>query len=193
MISDKQLKDRLQFLEKAESLKDTLRSAYTSEGRIESTAEHTWRLTLLVITLSDLLPELDLLHLLKLCILHDLGEAVDGDIPAPEQKNLSTKSNKERENFKSLLVALPETLRVEFLSLWDEYENAQTIEARVAKALDKIETLLQHNQGANPADFDYSFNLEYGKRYTDAVPIASQIRSILDKETSEKASKRKNE
>ncbi len=69
------------------------------------------------------------------------------------------------------------------VALWDEYEAAATPEAKIAKALDKLETILQHNQGANPPDFDYVFNLPYGKKFTDAVPLAAGIRAILDADT----------
>lgn len=179
---------RLAFLREAEQLKDTLRSAYTTSGRTESVAEHTWRLTLLVITFADELPDLDLLKLLKICILHDLGEAIDGDIPAPLQDPTSDKAEKERSDFLSLVDSLPESVKSEFISLWDEYENGDSPEAHAAKALDKLETILQHNQGLNPEDFDYRFNLEYGKKDTSKVPIAAMIRDILDAET-EKRSK----
>ena len=182
------ISSRLDFLRKAERLKDTLRSAYTTSGRTESVAEHTWRLTLLVITFADELPDVDLLKLLKICILHDLGEAVDGDIPAPLQSSTPSKSAKERMDFLSLVETLPDEVKSEFVSLWDEYEEGESPEARVAKALDKLETILQHNQGRNPDGFDYGFNLEYGKTYTDRVPIASAIRELLDVQTRAKAS-----
>ena len=178
---------RLDFLRQAERLKDTLRSAYTSTGRTESVAEHTWRLTLLVITFADALPDIDVLKLLKICILHDLGEAVDGDIPAPLQSASASKSVKERDDFLSLAEALPEELRAEFVSLWDEYEAGESTEARAAKALDKVETILQHNQGLNPEGFDYDFNLEYGKTYTDNLPVAKAIRELLDVDTRARA------
>ena len=178
---------RLDFLRQAERLKDTLRSAYTTTGRTESVAEHTWRLTLLVITFADALPDIDVLKLLKICILHDLGEAVDGDIPAPLQSASASKSVKERDDFLSLVEALPEELRAEFVSLWDEYEAGDSTEARAAKALDKVETILQHNQGRNPEGFDYDFNLEYGKAHTSKVPIAAAIRELLDIETKARA------
>ncbi|MEO0509333.1 MAG: HD domain-containing protein [Verrucomicrobiota bacterium] len=174
---------RLKFIQSAERLKDTLRSAHTTEGRPESVAEHTWRLTLLILVFSDALEGIDLLKLLKICILHDLGEAIDGDIPAPEQDATAPKSDKERNDFRSLLDVLPDTMQTEFLSLWDEYENVESTEARIAKAFDKIETLIQHNQGKNPEGFDYAFNLDYGKQYTDALPLAKEIRSIIDRET----------
>ena len=183
MTNDATLGHRLEFLKQAEALKDTLRSGNTSRGRSESTAEHSWRLALVVLTFADLLPDIDLLKLLKLCILHDLGEAVDGDIPAPEQVYVAEKSAKEREDFISLIEPLPAVIRAEFLELWDDYENAVSAEAKLAKAFDKIETLLQHNQGKNGADFDYGFNLEYGRNYTDANSFTAKLRAIIDKET----------
>jgi len=181
------ISSRLEFLREAEQLKDTLRSAYTTSGRTESVAEHTWRLTLLAITFADELPDLDLLKLLKICILHDLGEAVDGDIPAPLQSSIAAKADKERNDFLSLVEPLPESVKSEFVSLWDEYENGNSPEARAAKALDKLETILQHNQGSNPEDFDYKFNLEYGKEHTNKVPIAAIVRDLLDVETEARA------
>ncbi len=69
------------------------------------------------------------------------------------------------------------------VGLFDEYEAASSPEAKVVKALDKIETILQHTQGDNPPDFDYAFNLEYGRRYTDAIPFLASLRRALDEET----------
>ncbi|WP_459557090.1 HD domain-containing protein [Lacunimicrobium album] len=188
-MNEADLQHRLDFLRNAERLKDTLRSGFTTQGQQESVAEHTWRLCLLVITFSDQLAHVDLLKLLKICILHDLGEAIDGDIPAPNQVGQAAKSEKERNDFRSLLTSLPEFLRAEFLSLWDEYELARSPEAVAAKALDKVETLLQHNQGTNPPDFDYRFNIDYARAHTDRLPLAKQIRTFLDAETSAHAAR----
>lgn len=178
---------RLQFLREAERLKDTLRSAYTRNGRTESVADHSWRLALLVMTFADHLQDVDLLRLLKICVLHDLGEAMNGDIPAPDQDASSPKSGEERDDFLALIAPLPASVRADFLLLWDEYENGESREAKVAKGLDKIETILQHNQGSNPDNFDYAFNLTYGKAHTDSVPIAAALRTLLDSETEAKA------
>ncbi len=188
-MNDNDINARLDFVRRAERLKDTLRSGHTTNGRTESVADHTWRLTLLAITFADLFPDIDLLRLLKICILHDLGEAVDGDIPAPSQVGKESKSAKERGDFQTLMEGLPDPIRADFLSLWDEYEYVQSSEAQTAKALDKIETLIQHNQGRNPAGFDYAFNLDYGKEYTDALPIAARIRAPIDADTLENATR----
>lgn len=180
-MTNADLRHRLEFIEKAGRLKDTSRSAHTSAGKVESVAEHTWRLTLLAITFADYFPEQDLLTILKICILHDLGEAIAGDIPAPQQA--TAKAADERKDFISLLSTLPEHLQSQFISLWDDYEAAGSPEAKLCKALDKIETLIQHNQGKNPQNFDYRFNLNYGRRYTDATDLTRQLRGLLDVET----------
>src|SRR5688500_19881577 len=75
----------LDFLRAAESLKTVTRSAYTSQGHPESVAEHTWRLALMALLLAREFPDVDFARLVKICLVHDLGEAVGGDIPAPEQ------------------------------------------------------------------------------------------------------------
>ena len=75
------------------------------------------------------------------------------------------------------------------MALWDDYEHAQSAEARAVKALDKLETLLQHNQGKNPPGFNYEFNLAYGKKYTDADPLFEQLRQLIDEDTREKITK----
>lgn len=172
------LTGRIQFLRDAEQLKDTLRSGFTGKGRVESVADHTWRLTLMSIVFADKLGGIELLRLLKICVIHDLGEAIDGDIPAPEQTTAAPKSDKERNDFRSLISSLPRESQEEFLELWDDYENARSPEAVLAKALDKLETLMQHNQGSNPDGFDYEFNLSYGKSCTDATPLTAAIRAV---------------
>ncbi|AGL84523.1 metal-dependent phosphohydrolase [Pseudomonas protegens CHA0] len=177
------LSGRLDFLREAEKLKDVLRSAHTSSGRQESTAEHSWRLCLMALLFEDQLGDLDLLRVLKLCIVHDLGEAIHGDIPAVAQAAHPDKSQQERDDLQLLARALDAPAREHLLELWDEYEGAASNEARAVKALDKLETLLQHTQGQNPAGFDYRFNLGYGRRYTDASPLFQALRQQIDIDT----------
>ena len=184
--TQERLSQILTFLQAAESLKSTLRSGYTSSGRPESVAEHTWRLCLLVLVLAPEFPEVDAYRLMKICLVHDLGEALQGDIPAPLQDPNIDKSQSEREDLLELLSPLPELQRGEILELWEEYEQAATPEAKLAKAFDKLETLLQHAQGQNPPDFDYAFNLDYGRRYTELNAQTRQLRAWIDEETRKK-------
>ncbi len=182
-----ELSGTLEFLRLAERLKDTTRTAFTTEGRQETVAAHTWRLCLMALVLEDHFPSVDFARLIKMCIIHDLGEAISGDIPAIEQKPEENKSDQERKDLLQLLGPLPRQLQQEITGLWDEYEGASTEEARIAKALDKLETILQHNQGKNPEDFDYRFNLGYGTKYTTGDPVIVALRQILDEETERRA------
>lgn len=172
------------FTRAAEGLKTTMRSGWTSAGRPESVAEHSWRVCLLAVVLQSRLPPLDFPRLIKMCIIHDLAEVIGGDIPAPEQRASATgKAADERRDLEQLLAPLPEPLREEVAGLWDEYTEAATPEARVAKGLDKLETILQHTQGDNPEDFDYRFNLGYGRAFTSEISVLADLRAILDRET----------
>lgn len=181
------IQGKLVFLREAERLKSVLRSAHTSTGRQESTAEHSWRLALLALVFEDDLGDVDICKVLKLCLVHDLGEALGGDVPAIEAQAHSLKGDRERRDLLSMTAQLDQPTRDQIMTLFDEYEAAATPEAQVVKALDKLETILQHTQGKNPPDFDYRFNLEYGRRYTDAIPFLAVLRQVLDEETRKRA------
>lgn len=171
----------LDFVNQAEQLKNTMRQCWSSTGKQESTAEHTWRLCLMVMLFEKYLPKLDTLKLMKMCLIHDIAEIVDGDIPATI--NVPDKSVKERKNLIFLTKNLPTHLKEEILNLWDDYENINSLEAKVSKALDKLETLMQHTIGQNPENFNYEFNLTYGKQYTNEFEVLKIVREIVDAET----------
>lgn len=173
----------MSFVNEAEQLKNTMRQCWSSTGKQESTAEHTWRLCLMVMLFEKYIPQLDTLKLMKMCLIHDIAEIIDGDIPAIIK--VPNKSEKERKNLVLLTKNLPNHLKEEIITLWDDYENILSVEAKVAKALDKLETLMQHNIGQNPDNFDYNFNLSYGKQYTNEIEVLKIVRSIVDEQTYE--------
>jgi putative hydrolases of HD superfamily len=181
-MTDAELAGTLAFLRRAEALKSTLRSGFTATGRPESTAEHTWRLCLFAMLLARHLPGIDHARLVEMLIVHDLGEAISGDIPATMQAGVD-KAARERADFIDLVSDLPEPDRTRLLDLHAEYEAAATPEAILAKGLDKLETILQHQQGMNPADFDHAFNLGYGRSATDRHPLLARVHAVLDERT----------
>ncbi|MEM1288635.1 MAG: HD domain-containing protein [Pseudomonadota bacterium] len=169
------------FLERAGALKDTMRSAYTDEGRQESTAAHSWRLGLWVIVLEPYLEGYDVAQLLKMAVLHDLGEAVTGDIPAIEQSgDQSARQDAEWQGLLQLTEPLDNDERDQIISPAREYNQAKSKEAVLLKGLDKLETLLQHATGQNPEDFDYAFNLSYGEKWTSRHPLSAALRARID-------------
>lgn len=173
----------LDFVQAAERLKDTLRSGITAQGRAESTAEHCWRLCLMVTLFDREIGPCDRQKLLKMCLVHDLGEAISGDVPAIHQTADGGRAARERADLVALCQPLPDDLRDEMLALWDEYNAGVSPEAVLAKGFDKLETMLQHVVGKNAPDFDYAFNLDYGRRQTDGHPLTRQLRVLVDRET----------
>lgn len=177
------LEKYLRFIRETERLKSVERTAWTAVGRRESTAEHSWRLALLAMVLCGEYPQLDRLRVLQLTLVHDLGETYDGDIPAVAQGDSAAKERMERAAVERLADCLPAQTGRMLHELWEEYEACRTPEARLVKALDKAETILQHNQGANPPDFDYEFNLTYGAEYFRADRLLQRLRDLLDADT----------
>ena len=143
------------FIKEAEGLKSTLRTAWTAEGRQESTAEHSWRLALFAGVMCREFPELDREKVLMMCLVHDLGERYSGDISAALRPDAGDKLNQEREDVQRICGFLPKGEEGEVSGLWEEYSQGITPEARFVKALDKAETIIQHSQGRNPDGFDY--------------------------------------
>lgn len=190
-MNPEERKGILEFLKQSERLKNTLRSGFTSAGRQESVAEHTWRLCLMALVMEEYFECADLSKVIRMAVVHDLGEAIRGDVPAPDQTPSGRRAEQERADLVKLAGSLPEKIRTTILELWDEYNRAATPEARITKGLDKLETMLQHNQGKNPPDFDYGFNLQYGLKHTSMHPVTAALRKEIDAETSENSNRSK--
>lgn len=75
-----------EILAVAERLKCNTRHSWTSTGRRESVAEHSWRLALMALLVADEFPDVDCGRVVRMCLVHDLGEAFTGDIPAFEKR-----------------------------------------------------------------------------------------------------------
>jgi putative hydrolase of HD superfamily len=158
----KEITSILKVLTLAERLKFELRHSFTSNGRQESVAEHTWRMSLMFVLIEPLLKQkVDTARLLKMIILHDLVEAEAGDISALEViRNPEIKLKKvemEKKAIENLRLILKEINGQEIYDLFFEFEEKETYEAKVANALDKLEVQLQHNH----ADFSTWEEIEY--------------------------------
>lgn len=157
--NNKDISQILNFLKEAEKLKSITRHSWTSGGRRESVAEHTWRVALMALVLGKYFPEIDISKTIKLIIVHDLGEVYTGDIPgfAKEQDE----PEDEAAAMRQLVAHLPEASSQQLLALWEEFTRKETPEAKLAKALDKIEASVQHNEAGvgtwTEEDFQYHF------------------------------------
>ncbi|MBS6116922.1 MAG: HD domain-containing protein [Clostridiales bacterium] len=182
----KNLNKYMDFIKAAEGLKSVTRTAWSSTGRRESTAEHSWRLALLAAVFLEEFSQLDKYKVILMALIHDMGEIYTGDISANSVFSSKEKEEAERRDIQEVFRMLPDRHRDFYISLWEEYESGVTPEARFVKAFDKGETILQHIQGKNPEGFDYKFNLSYGKKYFQGDEKLEEIREFLDEETKEK-------
>lgn len=133
----------LEALNVAERLKDATRHCYTKNGRHESVAEHSWMMTLMAFFMKDEFPEIDMNKVIQMCIIHDLGECFTGDIPTFEKTKVDEKN--EENLLYSWVRTLPENYANEMLALYEEMAERKTIEAKIYKAIDGLEALIQHN------------------------------------------------
>lgn len=139
------LQKQLSFLQEIDKFKDIERIIPLQNGRKETDAEHTWHLAMFLLVFDKELPEdLDRNRMLRLALIHDLAEVYAGDPFAFDERARIDKHEKEQEAAKELFGLLPNDMRNDFMSLFDEYENKTSPEARVVKAFDKLQPLLSH-------------------------------------------------
>jgi putative hydrolase of HD superfamily len=141
----------LKFLHLSEKLKNELRQGYTSNEKRESVAEHTWRVSFMVLLFSSFLDQkISIEKALKIAIVHDLAELITGDKPCfiyeGQESGKQDKFAQELYAMKYIRSLLPETAGEELFELWEEYEEGKSYEAKFVKAIDKIEAQVQHNE-----------------------------------------------
>ena len=178
----------LEILHVAERLKDTPRHCTTTHRRTESVAEHSWRVSLMAFLLRKEFPEADMDKVVKMCLVHDLGECFTGDIPT------FLKTDGDRAVEDSLLGrwvrSLPPEVSAEMAALFREMDAQETVEAKIYKSLDKLEALIQHNE--SPLDTwsenEFALNKTYAFDTVAFSPWLTALRQEILQDTLEKIS-----
>jgi putative hydrolase of HD superfamily len=179
-MTPQNLMDILAVLEK---LKCNTRHSYTSNGRQESVADHCWRLAVMAMLLRPEFPGLDHDKLLKLCLIHDWGEALTGDIPVFDK---TTKHDAiEQTAILRIVDMLPTALQPEYRALFAELSALETPESRLCHALDKLEGVLQHNEGGFDSwdSHEHVFNLTYAADESQWFDFTARLRQQIRKDT----------
>lgn len=184
-------KELLDILFVAEKLKCNTRHCDTSSGRRESVAEHSWRLSLMAMLLTKEFPEADMNRVIRMCLIHDLGEAFTGDIPTFDKTKADTE--KEDDLLLNWVKTLPEDARAEFTALLEEMNAMQSVEAKIYKALDKMEAVIQHNESdiASWLPLEYDLQLTYGEENVQFSPYMRALKEELNDWTRRKIAAQK--
>ncbi len=179
----------LEILTVAERLKDTTRHCYTAKGRHESVAEHSWMMTLMAFFMRDEFSQVNMDKVIRMCIIHDLGECFTGDIPTFE-KNLSDE-NIEKSLLYDWIDTLPHNYAEEMKELYEEMEERKTLEAKVYKSIDSLEALIQHNISdlSTWIPKEYELNMTYADDKVAFSEYLKELREEVRKDTIEKIRK----
>lgn len=176
----------IRFLNKIEKLKCNTRHSWTSSGRQESVAEHTWRLAVMAMLCADEYPALDINKVIKMCLVHDFGEAITGDIPAFEKT--AAHEVEEESAVTELVSELPSGMREDMAALLAEMKALETPEAKLYKALDNMEALISHNEApiSTWLPREYEDNLTYGQQNVEWSEWAKRLKEEIKKDSLEK-------
>ena len=146
----KDLKQQLDFILELDKLKAVYRQALVKvdNNRRENSAEHSWHISLLAQTLHQYAEEpVDISRVTCMLLIHDIVEIDAGDMFAfAEQHELDGQEDKELQAADRIFGLLPEAQFQSMKQLWLEFEQAETSDARFAKAMDRILPLLQNMQ-----------------------------------------------
>ena len=178
----------LEILHVAERLKCNTRHCDTSTGRRESVAEHSWRLCLFAMLLEQE-PEfrsLDTDRVLRMCLIHDMGEAFTGDIPAFSKS--AQDEGREQGLYEDWIAQFPPASRAQFQALLAEMTALATPEAKLYKALDKLEAVIQHNEASLDSwlPLEYDLQRTYGQEAVQFSPYLRALKAEIDRWTEEK-------
>lgn len=138
------LEKQMNFIKEMDKLKSIRRrSLLINEDRAENDAEHSWHLALAAIILSEYSSKkIDLLKVMKMVIIHDIVEIDAGDTYCYDKEGLKTQEKREMEAAQKLFGMLPKDQKTELFTLWREFEDKQTPEAKFAASLDRLQPIL---------------------------------------------------
>ncbi len=156
------LLNQIEFIREIDKLKYIFRKTkLINSDRPENDAEHSWHLAMMAIVLAGHANEpIDLEKVMKMVLIHDIVEIDSGDVFAYDTTKSHDNFDEELKAARRIFGILPEEQAEEFINLWIEFEEMKTPESKFARALDRLEPLLQNasNNGGTWREFDVKYD-----------------------------------
>lgn len=163
-----QLISQINFIKEIDKLKYIQRKTKLfNSDRPENDAEHSWHLAMMTIVLAEHSDTpVDVLKVLKMVLIHDIVEIDAGDTFIYDSAKNHTNTDEELLAAKRIFGLLPAEQAEEFIAVWEEFEEGLTNEAKFARAMDRLEPLLQNtsNNGGTWREFNVDFQKVYDKK-----------------------------
>lgn len=167
MEFSERLEKQFQFIREIDKEKTIFRQTYLADGeRKENDAEHAWHMAMMVMLLAEYSNEkIDVLHTMKMVLIHDLIEIYAGDTYCYDNAGNATKKQRELEAADKLFNILPEDQAKELRSIWDEFEEGETAEAKFAATMDRIQPLMLNHASGGKSWLEHGVHAEqvYGR------------------------------
>jgi len=181
------IKKQLDFMLELDKMKNLYRQTYVlHEDRKENDAEHSWHLAILAMLLSEYAAQpVDVLHVMKMVLIHDVVEIDAGDTYCYDAEGYKSKADREEKAAQRIFGLLPDDQREEFYTLWREFENSETNDARFSAMLDRLQPImLNYTKGGRSwqehgirKEQVLARNLPY---LSESEQLADVIRSVID-------------
>lgn len=179
-------RELLTFLDTLANLKDTPRHCKTKAGNPETVAAHSWRLAVMALLLAPEFPSLDMDRVMRMCLIHDFGEAITGDIPSFIKTSADERA--EERLLDAFVDTLPPPQSDALHALYAEMDALETEEARLYKLLDRLEAVIAHNESDIQTwiPLEYELNRTYAIEQAAAFPFTRALRAEMLADTLQK-------
>ncbi|NLU51329.1 MAG: HD domain-containing protein [Clostridiaceae bacterium] len=144
-MTDERLQKQIRFIQEVDKLKNIFRQSRIHDGsRRENDAEHSWHLALMALLLGEYSKDsgIDMLKVVKMCIIHDLVEIYAGDTFCYDAKANEDKLEREKAAAEKIFGLLPQDQGEELKALWEEFDAMETPEAKYAASMDRLQPVL---------------------------------------------------
>lgn len=144
---DKRIEQQLEFALEIDKEKNIFRQTHLSgHGRNENDAEHAWHMAIMAYCLKEYSNQpIDITRVMLMCLIHDVVEIDAGDTYAYDDEGLKTQKEREEKAKQRIFSILPEDQKIEFMSIFDEFEKNETPEAKFAHAMDNLQPIMLNN------------------------------------------------